>query len=95
MKYNCLNGNVIIRPITEKVTTKAGLVVSATEQRGKKDIICGEIVISNRKDCLKVGNIIYYPMFAAQPINFDGFEGFAVNAKDIILVLVKDAEAID
>lgn len=86
MKINCLNGNVIVKAVTEKVTTKAGIVISATEQRGKRDIITGEIVYSSRKDCLKVGSIVYYPMFAAQPINIDGLELLAVNAKDIILV---------
>lgn len=92
MKVNCLNGNVIIKKVTEKVTTKAGLVVSATEQRGKRDIVSGEIVFSNRKDALKVGSIVYYPMFAAQPISFNDFEGLAVNAKDIILVVEPDGE---
>lgn len=86
MKFNCLNGNLIVKPIVEKVTTKAGLVVNATEQRGKKDIISAEILFSNRKDALVKGNVVYYPMFAAQPINIDGLEAFAVNCKDIILV---------
>lgn len=91
MKINCLNGNVIVKQVTEKVTTKAGLVVNATEQRGKRDIITGEIVYSNRRDCLKVGSTVYYPMFAAQPINIDGLDYLAVNAKDIILVKENDA----
>lgn len=90
MKINCLNGNIIVRVAEEKVTTKAGLIIEATEQRGKRTIITGEIVYSDRKECLTPGRIVYFPMFAAQPINIGGLDYLAVNAKDIILVKDND-----
>jgi co-chaperonin GroES (HSP10) len=86
MKINCLNGNIIVKVTEEKVTTKAGLIVNTTEQRGKRTIITGEIIYSNRKDSLQKGSIVYFPMFAAQPISLDGLDYAAVNAKDVILV---------
>lgn len=86
MKINCLNGNIVVRVTEEKVTTKAGLIVNTTEQRGKRTIITGEIIYSNKKDSLQQGSIAYFPMFAAQPINIGGLDYFAVNAKDVILI---------
>lgn len=89
-KYNTLNGNIIVQPVVEQTVTKAGLKVTATEVRGKKDIATGKILLSNRKDALVQGNIVYYPMFAAQPFNLDGLDVAVVNVKDIVLVKRSD-----
>ena len=89
-KYNTLNGNLIIEEVKDETVTKAGLKVTATETRGKKDIVSGKIIISNRCDSLIPGNIVYYPMFAAQPFTLDGKNVFAVNAKDVVLVKRSD-----
>lgn len=89
-KFNCLNGNLIVKPIVEEVVTRAGLKVSAVDTRGKKDIVSAKIVLSDRKDALITGNIVYYPMFAAQPFILDGEEVYVVNAKDVVLVKRSD-----
>lgn len=85
MKYTTLNGNIIVKQVADQTVTKAGLRVTATETRGKKDIVAGQIILSNRND-LKPSEIVYYPMFAAQPFNLDGEDVAVINSKDIVLV---------
>lgn len=89
MKYTTLNGNIIVKQIEVETITKSGLHVTATETRGKKDIVAGRIIHSNRND-LKIGEVVYYPMFAAQPFNLDGNDVAVINSKDIVLVKRSD-----
>ena len=80
-----LNGFYIVELKEEHTVHSNGLTVKET--RGKRDIVTG--VIKNLPDGtygIRTGDLIYFPLYAGNPITIDGKTYLSIHEDDIIMV---------
>lgn len=90
--YIARNDNLIIKPNSNVVELGNGLTVQ--EQRGKRDMMWGEVILAPQEHHDLVGTLVLYPVYAADkadlPINGEPEPHDIVKIQDIILVKTID-----
>lgn len=83
------NGFVLIEIEEEKTQLGNGLAVKET--RGKRDIVCGKVVLTSDTATSNIGiaikDKVMFPLYASNPVIINDKEYLVVDYKDIILKL--------
>lgn len=86
MKYKMTNKFWLVELQEENKLLANGITVKET--RGKRDIVTGKVITGDQSsgfDCA-VGSLIWFPLYAANPITIDGKALLIVHQDDIIMV---------
>ncbi len=86
MAVKALNNNVVVKLGDQRTTLANGMAVQ--EQRGKKDIVHGTVVLSADKQ-VSVGDKVWFPFYAALPIQYGGEVLHVVRSEDVVIVETK------
>jgi len=78
-----LNGNLIVAIGEQRTRLANGM--SVQEQRGKKDVVQGTVMMSGQNG-IAIGNKVWFPYYAALPIQYRGEYLHCVSAADVIIV---------
>lgn len=84
--YRCVNNNVLVRLVEDTAVNKNGTRVVNTETRGKRDVVVGEVLVSEN---IKQGSLVYFSFYAAQPFSLEGEQVLCVNYHDIKFIKTK------
>ena len=85
MKYKMCNKFALVKLVEENKVLNNGLTVKET--RGKRDIVVGEVLSNNFNTEFPVadGYLVWFPLYAANPITVDGKALLIVHQDDIIM----------
>lgn len=86
MKYKMTNKFWLVELQEENKLLANGITVKET--RGKRDIVTGKVImgdITSGFPC-NIGDLIWFPLYAANPITIDGKALLIVHQDDIIMV---------
>jgi co-chaperonin GroES (HSP10) len=72
--------NTLVKLKSSEASLGNGLVVN-TETQNRKDIVYGEVVHSHE---FKLGDVIYFPLYASSKLSYMGEDYYIVNNDDII-----------
>ena len=79
------NNFLLIKPSAEVAKLQNGM--SFNETRGKRDIISGTIVCTGLNDVhIMLNQIVWFPLYAATPIEYEGEQFLVVAMLDIIMI---------
>lgn len=90
MKLKPLSNRVIVKPITEKETTKSGIILPETVDKEKKAegevvaIGAGEKVL---KLGLKIGDKVIFGKYAGEEVKVDEAEYKILSEEDVLAVI--------
>lgn len=86
MKYKMVNKFWLIELKEENKVLSNGLTVKET--RGKRDIVVGKVIIGDYSPYFECadGYLVWFPLYAANPITVDGKSLLIVHQDDIIMV---------
>ncbi len=95
MKLKPLHDNVVVEPITEEETTKAGIVLPDTvdKERPEKGKVVevgpGKLLDSGQRSQIEVakGDVVIFKKFSPEEIKVDGQEYLVISSGDILAVL--------
>lgn len=79
-----VNGNILAEKSSETEEMANGLIINA-EQSSRRKIVSGKIVVPAGD--LMEGQIIMFPLYAADPVNIRGEEYWIINYMDIKVVV--------
>lgn len=90
-----LNDNVIVKPITDDVVTKSGIVLPDTvdkEKPEKGEVIAvgdGKLLDNGQRApmSVKVGNIIMFKKYSPDEIKIDDDEFLVISERDILAII--------
>ena len=87
MNYTMLNNFLLVETPEDTKTLGNGLALKET--RGKRDIVCARTVSASKdvteKTGLKVGTLIWFPLYAASSIDLNGKQYLVVDFSDVIM----------
>jgi co-chaperonin GroES (HSP10) len=78
-----LNKNVIVQL---KNTTELKNGINLKETRGKRDVVTATIYLADESTGLKIGDVIWFPLYASNELIVDGLPLAVISADDIIMV---------
>lgn len=86
MKYKMTNKFYLVELMEENKVLTNGLTVKET--RGKRDIVTGKVITGDYTPEFPTsdGYLIWFPLYAANPITVDGKTLLVVHQDDIIMV---------
>ncbi len=73
-------GNVLIEPITQATNLGNGLQIN-NETQSRKDIVTGLVIDGSYKDA-----VVYFPLYAASPLTYNGINYLILNEQDILAI---------
>ena len=71
-------GNVLIEPTTQATNLGNGLQIN-NETQSRKDVVTGIVVDGEYKDA-----VVYFPLYAASPLTYNGINYLILNEQDIL-----------
>ena len=80
-KYECRNGNLVVKILENTAENANGTFIKGSETRGKRDIVMAEVVIGDAN--VPGGTVIYFSFYAAQSFTLEGEQVYVVNKNDI------------
>lgn len=82
--YKPVNKNVLVRVKESEQVLGNGMKFQ--EQRGKKDYLCGTVLLAEASLKISPKSLCWFPMYAGQPITLGGKEYMIVPFEDIVLL---------
>jgi co-chaperonin GroES (HSP10) len=79
--YEMCNGNLMVKLVENTVVNANGTFLKNSETRGKKDIVCGVLLQDGEE--LKKGEIIYFSLYASQPMQLENETVYIVHQDDV------------
>lgn len=73
-----MQGKLLVQPRTSMTNLGNGIQIN-NETQSRKDIVSGTVLDGTLK-----GNIIYYPLYAASPITYEGGNYFILDENDVL-----------
>lgn len=73
-------GNVLVKPIVQATNLGNGLQIN-NETQSRKDIITGLVIDGEYKDA-----VVYFPLYAASPLTYEGINYMILNEQDVLAV---------
>lgn len=80
------DGKVLVEPVVQNTNLGNGLQIN-NETQSRKDIISGII-----KDGKYVGSMVYFPLYAANTLMYEGTNYLILDEKDILAIESDDPE---
>jgi co-chaperonin GroES (HSP10) len=71
-------GNVLIEPTTQATNLGNGLQIN-NETQSRKDVVTGRVIDGEYKD-----DVVYFPLYAASPLTYNGINYLILNEQDIL-----------
>lgn len=71
-------GNVLIEPTTQATNLGNGLQIN-NETQSRKDVVTGRVIDGEYKDA-----VVYFPLYAASPLTYNGINYLILNEQDIL-----------
>ena len=71
-------GNVLIEPTTQATNLGNGLQIN-NETQSRKDVVTGIVIDGEYKDA-----VVYFPLYAASPLTYNGINYLILNEQDIL-----------
>ena len=71
-------GNVLIEPTTQATNLGNGLQIN-NETQSRKDVVTGIVIDGEYKDA-----VVYFPLYAASPLTYNGVNYLILNEQDIL-----------
>ena len=81
------NDKLLIKQINQATNLGNGLQIS-NETQNRKDIVAGIIVDCMEED--KVGKKVFFPLYSALPLSYEGENYLVINVEDVLVIEVND-----
>ncbi len=78
-------GNYTVVELASQTTVLDNGLAINNETQSRKDIVTGTVIKTNNPD-LKDGELIYFPLYAANMVTFKGKAYYVVDNRDVLLV---------
>ena len=78
-------GNYTVVELASQTTVLDNGLAINNETQSRKDIVTGTVIKTNNPD-LKDGELIYFPLYAANMVTFQGKTLYVVDNRDVLLV---------
>lgn len=73
-------GKVLVEPVVQNTNLGNGLQIN-NETQSRKDIISGKV-----KDGKYIGSMVYFPLYAANTLMYEGTNYLILDEKDILAI---------